>query len=253
MKAVLRQLRAVCRLICFAGVTVQISLVFAVVFPFLKEASRMRYVGYFSSRLLAAMGLVVHSSGRMGVGSTLLVANHVSWLDILAINAARPVRFVSKADVRHWPLVGWIVACGGTLFIERERRSDAMRVVHQVAEALRSGSQIAIFPEGTTSDGRGVLPFHASLLQSAVATGVDVQPILMRYSDAQASISESANYVGDTTLAQSMWLIANASDLTVHVSFLPVAVGPHPDRRVLGDRLRAGIEKELLAAQVVRP
>lgn len=209
----------------------------------------MRYVGYFSSRLLAALGLVVHSSGRMGVGSTLLVANHVSWLDILAINAARPVRFVSKADVRHWPLVGWIVACGGTLFIERERRSDAMRVVHQVAEALQSGSQIAIFPEGTTSDGHGVLPFHASLLQAAVATGVDVQPILMRYSDAQASISESANYVGDTTLAQSMWLIANASDLTVHVSFLSATIGPHPDRRVLADRLRAGIEKELLAAQ----
>lgn len=249
MKAVLRQLRAVCRLICFAGVTVQISLVFALVFPFLKEAGRMRYVGYFSSRLLAALGLVVRSSGRMGVGSTLLVANHVSWLDILAINAARPVRFVSKADVRHWPLVGWIVACGGTLFIERERRSDAMRVVHQVAEALQSGSQIAIFPEGTTSDGRGVLPFHASLLQSAVATGVDVQPILMRYSDAQASISGSANYVGDTTLAQSMWLIANASGLTVHVSFLPLAAGPHPDRRVLADRLRDGIQKELLAAQ----
>lgn len=249
MKAVLRQLRAVCRLVRFAGVTVQISLVFALVFPFLKEASRMRYVGYFSSRLLAALGLVVRSSGSMGVGSTLLVANHVSWLDILAINAARPVRFVSKADVRHWPLVGWIVACGGTLFIERERRSDAMRVVHQVAEALQSGSQIAIFPEGTTSDGRGVLPFHASLLQSAVATGVDVQPILMRYSDAQASVSESANYVGDTTLAKSMWLIANASDLTVHVSFLSAVVGPHPDRRVLADRLRAGIEERLIAAQ----
>lgn len=249
MKAVFRQLRAVFRLICFAGVTVQISLVFGLVFPFLKEARRMRYVGYFSSRLLAALGLVVRSSGSMGVGSTLLVANHVSWLDILAINAARPVRFVSKADVRHWPLVGWIVACGGTLFIERERRSDAMRVVHQVAEALQSGSQIAIFPEGTTSDGRGVLPFHASLLQSAVTTGVDVQPILMRYSDAQASISESANYVGDTTLAQSMWLIANASDLTVHVSFLSAVVGPHPDRRVLADRLRAGIEERLIAAQ----
>ena len=245
----MRKLRAVVRLVCFAGVTVQISLVFALVFPFLKEASRMRYVGYFSSRLLAALGLVVQSSGSMGVGSTLLVANHVSWLDILAINAARPVRFVSKADVRHWPLVGWIVACAGTLFIERERRSDAMRVVHQVAEALQAGSQIAIFPEGTTSDGRGLLPFHASLLQSAVATGVDVQPILMRYSDAHACVSQSANYVGDTTLAQSMWLIANASDLTVHVSFLPVAVGPHPDRRVLADRLRVGIEERLIAAQ----
>ena len=245
----MRKLRAVVRLVCFAGVTVQISLVFALVFPFLKEASRMRYVGYFSSRLLAALGLVLQSSGSMGVGSTLLVANHVSWLDILAINAARPVRFVSKADVRHWPLVGWIVACAGTLFIERERRSDAMRVVHQVAEALQAGSQIAIFPEGTTSDGRGLLPFHASLLQSAVATGVDVQPIVMRYSDAHSSVSESANYVGETTLAQSMWLIANASNLTVHVRFLPAAIGPHPDRRILADGLRAGIEKELVAAQ----
>lgn len=247
--AAVRKIRALYRLLCFAGVTLQISVVFSLVFPFLKEASRMRYVGYFSGRLLAALGLVVRASGSMGVGSTLLVANHVSWLDILAINAARPVRFVSKADVRHWPLVGWIVACGGTLFIERERRSDAMRVVHQVAEALQSGSQIAIFPEGTTSDGRGVLPFHGSLLQSVVATGVDVQPVVMRYSDAHSPISDSANYVGDTTLAQSMWLIANASGLTVHVGFLPTAVGPHPDRRVLADQLRAGIEKELLAAQ----
>ncbi len=249
MKALAGKLRAVYRLVCFAGVTVQISVVFSLVFPFLKEASRMRWVGYFSGRLLAALGLVVQARGSMGMGSTLLVANHVSWLDILAINAARPVRFVSKADVRHWPLVGWIVACGGTLFIERERRSDAMRVVHQVAAALQTGSQIAIFPEGTTSDGRGVLPFHASLLQSAVATSVDVQPILMRYSDRTSPISDAANYVGDTSLAQSMWLIANASGLTVHVSFLPVTVGPHPDRRMLADQLRSTIETELGAAQ----
>ena len=93
----------------------------------------------------------------------------------------RPARFVSKADVRHWPLLGWLVACGGTLFIERERKRDALRVVHQMAEALQAGETVAVFPEGTTSDGHGLLPFHANLLQAAIATETPVQPVALRY------------------------------------------------------------------------
>ena len=244
-----RRLWAVVRLAGFASVTLHIMLVFALLFPFLSQSRRMRYVGFFSGRLLAALGLTVRASGEMGVGSTLLVSNHVSWLDILAINSVRPVRFVSKADVRHWPVVGWIVTCAGTLFIDRGSRSDAMRVVHQVAAALQAGSQIAIFPEGTTSDGRGVLPFHGSLLQSAVATGVTTQPIVMRYSDDQETFSASAAYIGDTTMAQSIWAVAQAQRLMVHVNFLPAIHGPHPDRRALAEHLRGGIERALIDAQ----
>ena len=121
--------------------------------------------------MLRMLGVSLHSEGAPHGGPALVVANHVSWLDILAINAVHPVRFVSKADVRGWPLVGWVVACGGTLFIERERKRDALRVVHQVAQALAQGQTIAVFPEGTTSEGHGLLPFHANLLQSAIATG----------------------------------------------------------------------------------
>jgi 1-acyl-sn-glycerol-3-phosphate acyltransferase len=244
-----RRLRGVVRLTCFVAVTLHCAVVFAVVFPFVSDPRRMVHVGRFSARMLYALGLTVRSSGEMGAGSTLLVANHVSWLDILAINAVQPVRFVSKADVRGWPLVGWIVACGGTLFIERERRSDAMRVVHQVADALRSGGQIAIFPEGTTSDGRDVRPFHASLLQAAVTTGVSTQPVMLRFSDASESFSLAAPYIGDMTLMQSLWSVANARQLTAHVNFLSPLSGPHADRRSLGEQLRGGIVQALVDAQ----
>ena len=112
-------------------------------------------------------------------------------------------RFVSKADVRHWPLLGWLVDAAGTLYIERERKRDAMRVVHQMAEALAAGDMVAVFPEGTTGDGRALLPFHANLLQAAIAAGAPVQPVALRFSDAGAcgSARRSAS-LGDTTLVQ---------------------------------------------------
>src|SRR6185295_28294 len=149
----------------------------------------LKRVGWWNARLLRLLGIALHSSGTPRQGATLIVSNHVSWLDILVINAVHPVRFVSKAEVRHWPLLGWLVACAGTLFIERERRRDALRVVHQVAAALRAGEIVALFPEGTTSDGNGVLPFHANLLQAALSAHAPMQPIALRYSDAHAPLS----------------------------------------------------------------
>src|SRR6185295_16037591 len=154
----------------------------------------LKRVGWWNARLLRLLGIALHSSGTPRQGATLIVANHVSWLDILAINAVHPCRFVSKADVRHWPLIGWLVACGGTLFIERERKRDALRVVHQVADALRQGQTLAVFPEGTTSDGHGLLPFHANLLQAAVATSTPVQPVALRFSDATHEVSIAVEF-----------------------------------------------------------
>jgi 1-acyl-sn-glycerol-3-phosphate acyltransferase len=176
----------------------------------------------------------------------LFVANHVSWLDILAINAVQPARFVSKADVRHWPFIGWMVACGGTLFIERERKRDALRVVHQVAEALRAGEIVAVFPEGTTADGHALLPFHANLLQAAIATEVPVQPVALRYSDRRHAISPAAAYVGDTTLAQSVKWVVGADGLKVHVQMLLPEGTRHLDRRALAERLQAQVGSALL-------
>jgi 1-acyl-sn-glycerol-3-phosphate acyltransferase len=221
------------------------ALICALLFPFLNAEGRMQRVQWWSQRLLSLLGIALHSQGTPRGGATLVVANHVSWLDILAINAIQPVRFVSKADVRRWPLIGWLVACGGTLFIERERKRDALRVVHQVAEALRAGDTIAVFPEGTTSPGDLLLPFHGNLLQAAIATGAVVQPVALRFADDADEVSRAASYVGDTTLLQSVWAIARASGLRVHVTWLAPQSCAHADRRALAEYLRGSIAEAL--------
>jgi 1-acyl-sn-glycerol-3-phosphate acyltransferase len=217
------------------------ALICAFVFPFLGAVPRLQRVGWWSAKLLRLLGIALESRGTPHGGATLVVANHISWLDILAINAVHPARFVSKADVRAWPLIGWLVACGGTLFIERERKRDALRVVHQVADALKAGQTIAVFPEGTTSLGDGLLPFHANLLQAAISTETPVQPVALRFADAAHEVSAAAAYVGDTHLLESLWAIVTATGLRAQVQWLPVEATAHADRRSLGERLRARI------------
>jgi 1-acyl-sn-glycerol-3-phosphate acyltransferase len=217
-------------------------------FPALDAAGRQQRIQWWSAKLLRTMGLRLYASGTAHAGATLLVANHVSWLDIAAIHAVAPqARFVSKADVLHWPLLGWLVKGAGTIFIERERKRDALRVVHQMAAALVDGATVAVFPEGTTTDGRALLPFHANLLHAAVTTGTPVQPVALRYADAAQAISPAAEYIGDTSLAQSLWRIASARGLVVHVDVLPAQGSRHADRRALAQLLREQIEAALAA------
>ena len=250
----MRALRAVWRL-AWASLHLGHGIaVMALRFPFLDEAGRARRIQWWSATLLRRLGLHWQCAGTPRPGATLLVANHISWLDIAAIHAACPqARFVSKADVKRWPLVGWLVAGAGTLFIERERKRDAVRVVHQMAEALRAGQTVAVFPEGTTSEGHGTLPFHANLLQAAIAAEAPVQPVVLRFSDSLHAVSPSAMFVGETTLLQSVWAIACADGLRVQVTLLPAVASAHADRRVLAERLREEIGAALLGSADAGP
>jgi 1-acyl-sn-glycerol-3-phosphate acyltransferase len=240
-----RSVRAVWRLARVAAHALHGAAICALEFPRLRPEARMARVGWWSARMLKVLGIALHTEGVPHPGPVLLAANHVTWLDILAINAVRPARFVSKADVRRWPFLGWLVACGGTLFIERERKRDALRVVHHVAQALRAGEIVAVFPEGTTSDGRGLLPFHANLLQAAISTESPVQAIALRYSDATAHISSAGSYVGDTSLVSSMWSAASAQGLRVQVLFETAQGTRHLDRRALAESVRQAIGQRL--------
>lgn len=215
-------------------------------FPSLDPAARAGKIRWWSARLLRLMGVRLDASGTPRPGAKLVVANHISWLDILSIHAVCPeARFVSKADVKHWPVLGTLVAAAGTLFIERERKRDALRVVHQMAESLARGESVAVFPEGTTSDGTGLLPFHANLLQAAIAAEVPVQPMALRYADAQAPVSEAVSYVGDITLLQSLWSVATSDGLSVRVQVLGAQSVAHADRRRLAERLHEDIATAL--------
>jgi 1-acyl-sn-glycerol-3-phosphate acyltransferase len=214
-------------------------------------AERQRHIRWWSAKLVRMAGLQLHSSGTPRPGATLLVANHVSWLDIAALHAVAPqARFVSKADVLAWPLLGWLIRNAGTLFIERERKRDALRVLHQVAQALQSGDTVAVFPEGTTGDGATLLPFHANLLQSAITTGTPVQCVAIRYSDPAHRFSPAAQFLGSTTLLQSVWRMLSARGLCVHVDLLLPQGARHADRRALAEHLRAQVQAQLQGAAV---
>jgi 1-acyl-sn-glycerol-3-phosphate acyltransferase len=215
-------------------------------FPSLGAAGRRERVRWWAAKMLRQLGLELRVEGAFRPGAKLIVANHVSWLDIVAVHAVCPeARFVSKADVQHWPLVGRLVAAAGTLYIERERRRDALRVVHQMADALRAGDTVAAFPEGTTGDGATLLPFHANLLQAAIATEVPVQPLALRYADARHTVSPAAQWLGETTLAGSVWKLACAERLVVHLHVLTAHGSRHADRRALAGLLRSQIGEAL--------
>jgi 1-acyl-sn-glycerol-3-phosphate acyltransferase len=240
--------RGAWRLGCAVLRALQGGLICAFVFPFLDQAARMRRVGRWSAQVLDAIGVDLRSAGAAQPAPVLLLANHVSWLDILVINALRPARFVSKADIGRWPLLGFMVACGGTLFIERERKRDALRVVHRVADALRDGATVAVFPEGTTGAGPRLLPLHANLLQAAIATAAPVQPVALRYADAAAPFSRAVEYLGPTSLLESVWRIACAERLTAHVTLLPPLDSAEAERRTLVASVQAALQAELDAA-----
>ncbi len=153
-------------------------------------------------------------------GPMLLVSNHTSWVDILALLAVCPCRFVAKADVERWPLVGTIVTGGGTLYVKRESRQDAMRVVHRMVQALTAGDILAVFPEGTTSDGSSVLPFHSGLIQAAISADAPVQPVAVQIVDKRSGRpSRAASYMGDESLAGSVWRTLRARELCAVVTF----------------------------------
>ena len=242
----LRPVRAAWRLLRCALLVLHGMAVALLLFPRLATAQRHARIRWWSSKMLAVLGVALRVQGTPASGGSLLVANHISWLDILAVHAVLPqARFVSKADVKAWPLLSHLVTAGGTLYLERERKRDALRVVHAMAQALQAGDTVAVFPEGTTSDGHALLPFHANLLQAAIATETPAQPIALRFSDAQHAVSPAAAFVGDTTLAQSLWWVVMASGLCAQVTLLPPQATRHLDRRALSDKLHAEIGSAL--------
>jgi 1-acyl-sn-glycerol-3-phosphate acyltransferase len=246
----MRSLRAAWRLLRMALHLLHGMAVMALQFPALDASGRQERIRWWSAKLVRMAGLQLHVQGTPRPGAALLVGNHVSWLDIAAIHAVAPqARFVSKADVLAWPLLGWLIKNAGTLFIERERKRDALRMLHQVAEALKAGDTVAVFPEGTTGDGSSLLPFHANLLQSAIATGTPVQCVALRYSDPEHRFSPAVQFLGETTLLQSMWRILSARGLQVHVELLPAQGARHADRRALAEYLRGLIHARLHACE----
>lgn len=241
-----RRLRAVVRLGHCVALGLQGLAIVLFAFPTLTGAARHERIRAWAAAMLRAIGVGLEVEGEPVRGGCLLAVNHVSWLDIMAVHAVVPsARFVSKADVRSWPLVSRLVDAAGTLYLERERKRDALRVVHAMADALAGGSTVAIFPEGTTSTGHGLLPFHANLLQAAIATGSSVQALALRYRDRSHAISEAVEFVGATSMLESLWRTALGDGVVVRLMFLSARAAAGLERRALADTLRLEIGRAL--------
>lgn len=212
-------------------------------FPRMGMEQREMQVQAWSLKFLALWGIHLRVIGQPVVsGPALIVANHISWLDILVIHAARYCRFVSKSDIRGWPLLGALATGAGTLYIERTRRKDALRMVRDMADAMQDGDVLAVFPEGTTSDGSVLLPFHANLIESALLAQAPVQPLSLKFVDARTGqLTLAPCYIGDETLLTSVWRTLKAPPITAVVHFGPVQSAQGRDRRQWAQDLRASV------------
>jgi 1-acyl-sn-glycerol-3-phosphate acyltransferase len=240
--------------IAAALIHVVLGIVFALLcFGWIGRAGRDAAVIIWSRLLLLIIGVRVESAGppprRAGeagqpaVGSLLLI-NHTSWLDVFSIAAVVPARFVAKAEIGRWPVFGWLAILVGTLFVERGRRHAVVRTNQQLADRLRSGQLIGIFPEGTTTDGSRLLPFHANLVQPAIDLGAQLRPVGVRYTQ-RGQFSTVAMFVGEMNLMQSLWRVVTAPYLAVQLHWLPPIEPPPSNRHSAGRAARAAIAHAL--------
>ena len=195
----------------------------ALLLPLVGRARRTELIRRWSLRVLAILHVRLSVKGEvpdLSAAGVMFVANHISWLDIYLLDAVCPVRFVSKAEVRAWPVIGWLAEKIGTLFIERARRHDTARAGREVVDALRQGDCVAVFPEGTTSNGTLLRPFHASLLQSAINSEARLWPVAIRYLHRDGTANLSPAYVDNMSFADSLFRILNEPDLEAEIIYL---------------------------------
>lgn len=217
----LRIARFLPRAIIVAAMVLAGLVLVGVVYPFIGLRGRSMLNRTWSRLLLRVCGVRLTVCGTPAMtGPVLTVANHVSWLDIFVINAVRPTAFIAKAEIRRWPIVGWLVAGAGTLFLERGHR----HAVRAVGEAMRSrfarSEAVGLFPEGTTTMGFEPLPFHGSLLEPARDTGVAIQPVALRFLR-HGRRDPYAAFVGEETLVGNLWRILGVRGLSVEAVYLP--------------------------------
>jgi len=215
----------------------------ALLFPWLGVRAREWHIRRWSRRLLRICGVELEIVGQppehAGRQGALVVSNHISWLDIYVIHCWRPVRFVAKSEIRSWPVVGWLCEKTGTIFIERARKRDAHRVLHDITDVMLQGDLVGVFPEGTTTDGSTVLPFHANLMQAPISSGLPVQPLGLSYLDkATGEPSLAPAYIGDLSLLQCLDAILRAGPIKARLAIGPALMPSSDSRRGLAGSAR---------------
>lgn len=186
---------------------------------------------WWLSRGVAILGVRVLARGRPHRAPVLMLANHISWLDILVLATQSDSSYLAKAEVAKWPLLGWLAGVGGTEFVRRGSHGDLERVLASLRARLRAGQSLTIFPEGTS--GKVVLPqrFRPRLLQAAVEAKVPVQPVAIYYGPQTHAVA----FIGDDSLVTNLWALLADEPVVAEVTFLPTLSTVSGDCRLLAD------------------
>jgi 1-acyl-sn-glycerol-3-phosphate acyltransferase len=180
--------------------------------------------------------------------SGLLISNHLSYLDILAISAVTPAVFVSKAEVRNWPLFGWFAAIAGTVFVERERRTHVGEVNREIEIALAAGALVVIFPEGTSTNGETILPFRTSLLEPAARGQHEISVGWIHYELSDGDACNEVCYWGDHTFFSHVLHLLGKKSVRATLRFQKFQ-RTTDDRKELAKQLHAAVQELKLKNQ----
>jgi lyso-ornithine lipid O-acyltransferase len=202
-------------------------------------ARRASWLQRWSSCTLRLLHIQISCTGTPP-NRGLLVANHQSYVDVLALASQQPSVFIAKSEVRRWPVIGWLTQCAGTLYITREKRSDVRRVGDALGAVVGNGQVVVLFPEGTSTNGHEILPFHASLLAPAAALRWPVTPAWVGYQVQEGSVEEDVCYWRDMSFAPHFLRLVSHRDIQVHVEYgSPLPEGL--DRKAMARQLHAQI------------
>ena len=223
-------------------------------FPRASREQKLSYIQAWSTHVLEVVGVtlkIAPSSVFIQPNKTqLLVANHVSWLDVLVIQALHPCVFVAKSEVRHWPLVGSMAQACDVVFVDRSSSNSARKMVDDVASALHHGYCVAGFPEGTSSEGHDVSLFHANLFEAAIHRDVEVLPLALRYTDSRTgSLSLKAAFVGDIGFMGSLHQVMDTPHLSVDVQVGKALSPQGHSRRTLAHLSHRSVVNQLAVLQ----
>jgi 1-acyl-sn-glycerol-3-phosphate acyltransferase len=205
-----------------------------------KRLARAAWLSRAARRHLKIFGYSAVVSGPLPTGGGVLVCNHLSYMDVLAIAAVTPAVFVSKADVRRWPLFGWLATLGGTVFVARERRTHVGEVNREIESALATGALVVIFPEGTSSNGETVLPFRTALLEPAARTGREIATSWLHYELTDGDAKQEVCYWGNHTFFPHLFNLLGKRRLHATVRFGKISCATD-DRKQLAQQLHAAV------------
>jgi 1-acyl-sn-glycerol-3-phosphate acyltransferase len=220
------------------------ALILKFVYPRATPDRRRALKHWWSRKLLAILNITAQVEGDPPPASELqamIVANHVSWIDIFLISSVRPTRFVAKSEILAWPVAGWIAERAGTLFIRRDQIRDMARIDARVREVLQEGDCVGLFPEGITTEGDELRKFHSSLFEPAVANGAHVHPAAIRYEHPDGTLCRQMSFIGERTFAQSLGLILRQREVRARIMFAPAVDTAGTSRRDVARRVESQV------------